>query len=43
MFRVECKIEELECITTAEGRSRRKAEQAAAELAIEEVSKKIAS
>jgi ribonuclease-3 len=42
MFRVECRIRELECITTAEGRSRRKAEQAAAELAIEEVSKKIA-
>ena len=43
MFMVECKIEELECITTAEGRSRRKAEQAAAERAIEEVSRKIAS
>jgi ribonuclease III len=43
MFRVECKIEELECITSAEGRSRRKAEQAAAELAIEEVAGKIAS
>ena len=43
MFRVECKIEELQCITSAEGRSRRKAEQAAAELAIEEVAGKIAS
>ena len=43
MFKVECSIEGLDCITTAEGRSRRKAEQAAAKLAIEEVSKKIAS
>ena len=43
MFTVECSIEELECITTAQGKSRRKAEQAAAKLAIEEVSRKIAS
>ena len=43
MFKVECSIESLDCITTAEGRSRRKAEQAAAKLAIEEVSRKIAS
>ena len=42
-FTVECRIEELECVATAEGRSRRKAEQAAAELAIIEVSNKIAS
>jgi len=42
MFKVECSIEELNCITTAQGRSRRKAEQAAAKLAIEQVSKKIA-
>jgi ribonuclease-3 len=43
MFKVECSIEDLDCITTAQGRSRRKAEQAAAKLALEEVSKKIAS
>ena len=43
VFKVECSIEDLGCTTTAEGRSRRKAEQAAAELAFEEVSKKIAS
>lgn len=43
MFKVECSIEDLDCITTAQGRSRRKAEQAAAKLAIEEVNKKIAS
>jgi ribonuclease-3 len=43
MFKVECNIEDLACVTTAEGKSRRKAEQAAAELAIEAVSKKIAS
>ncbi|UCB54941.1 MAG: ribonuclease III [Thiotrichales bacterium] len=43
MFTVECSIEELECITTAQGKSRRKAEQAAAKLAIEEVSRKFAS
>jgi ribonuclease-3 len=43
VFKVECSIGELDCITTAEGRSRRKAEQVAAKLAIEEVSKKIAS
>jgi ribonuclease-3 len=42
-FTVECRIEELNCVATAEGRSRRKAEQAAAELAIIEVSRKIAS
>ena len=41
MFKVECSIDELGCVTTAQGRSRRKAEQAAAKLAIEEVSKKI--
>ena len=43
MFKVECSIEDLDCITTAQGRSRRKAEQAAAKLAIEELNKKIAS
>ncbi len=43
MFKVECSIEGLGCITTAQGKSRRKAEQAAAKLAIEELSKKIAS
>lgn len=43
MFKVECSIEDLDCITAALGKSRRKAEQAAAKLAIEEVSKKIAS
>lgn len=42
LFKVECNIEDLGCITTAQGKSRRKAEQAAAKLAIEEVSKKIA-
>ncbi len=43
MFKVECSIEDLDCITTAQGKSRRKAEQAAAKLAIEEVHKKMAS
>ena len=43
VFKVECSIEGLDCVTTAQGLSRRKAEQAAAKLAIEEVSKKIAS
>jgi ribonuclease-3 len=43
VFKIECRIDELGCITTAQGRSRRKAEQAAAELAIEAVSRKIAS
>jgi ribonuclease-3 len=43
MFKIECSIEQLNCITTAQGRSRRKAEQAAAKLAIEQVSKKFAS
>ena len=43
MFKVECSIEDLDCITTAQGKSRRKAEQAAAKLAIEELNKKIAS
>ena len=41
MFKVECSIADLDCVTTAQGRSRRKAEQAAAKLAIEEVSRKI--
>jgi ribonuclease-3 len=43
VFKIECRIEEPACITVAEGRSRRKAEQLAAELAIDKVSKKIAS
>ena len=43
VFEVECRIEGLDCITTAQGKSRRKAEQAAAKLAIEEVRKKMAS
>lgn len=43
VFKVECSIEDLGCTATAEGRSRRKAEQAAAELAFEEVSRKIES
>jgi len=43
VFMVECRIEELGCTTKATGRSRRKAEQAAAELAFEEVSRKIES
>jgi len=43
LFKVECSIEDLNCITCAQGRSRRKAEQAAAKLAIEQVSKKMAS
>lgn len=41
LFKVECNIEDLDCVTMAQGKSRRKAEQAAARLAIEEVSKKI--
>ena len=43
VFKVECRIEGLGCVTTAQGSSRRKAEQSAAKLAIEEVSKKMAS
>ncbi len=43
MFKIECRIEDLDCITTAQGSSRRKAEQAAAKLAIEQVNKKFAS
>jgi ribonuclease-3 len=42
LFKVECSIEDLGCTTTAQGKSRRKAEQEAARLAIEEVSRKIA-
>jgi ribonuclease-3 len=42
-FTVECVIEKLDCSAVARGGSRRKAEQLAAELAIEEVSRKIAS
>jgi ribonuclease III len=38
-FTVECRIDYLECTTLGTGRSRRKAEQIAAELAIEQVSK----
>jgi ribonuclease-3 len=37
-FTVECRIDALDCITTGTGRSRRKAEQIAAELAIEQIS-----
>ena len=43
VFKVECSIENLDCVTTAQGKSRRKAEQAAAQLAIEELSRKLAS
>ena len=43
VFTVECVIDQLDCVTVARGSSRRKAEQQAAELAIEEVSRKIAS
>ena len=43
VFKVECSIAELNCTTTAQGKSRRKAEQAAARRAIEEVSKIIES
>ena len=43
VFKIECSIEDLSCVTTAQGKSRRKAEQAAAKLAIEEVNKKITS
>lgn len=43
MFKVECSIEDLNCTTSAQGRSRRKAEQAAAKLAIDQVSKIISS
>ena len=43
VFRVECSIEDLDCVTIAEGKSRRKAEQAAAKLAIDELSRKMAS
>ena len=43
VFKVECRIDSLECVTTAEGGSRRKAEQSAAEQAIVEISKKIKS
>ena len=34
VFKVECSIENLDCVTTAQGKSRRKAEQAAAQLAV---------
>ena len=43
VFTVECVIEQLDCTTVARGSSRRKAEQLAAQLAIEAVSEKIAS
>ena len=43
LFRVECRIDMLDCVTTAEGGSRRKAEQLAAEKAIAQVTEKIAS
>ena len=43
LFRVECRIDSLDCVTTAEGGSRRKAEQLAAEKAITLVTEKIAS
>lgn len=43
VFKVECRIDSLQCATTAEGSSRRKAEQTAAEQAIIEISKKINS
>jgi len=43
VFTVECAIEKLDCVAVARGDSRRKAEQVAAALAIEQVSEKIAS
>ncbi|MGB5276635.1 MAG: ribonuclease III [Gammaproteobacteria bacterium] len=43
VFTVECAVEELDSITIARGESRRKAEQAAAELAIAKLNKKMAS
>lgn len=43
VFTVECAVAELDCVTVARGESRRKAEQAAAELAIEKLNEKIAS
>ena len=43
VFKVECSMEDLDCVTTAQGKSRRKAEQAAAQLAIEELGRKLAS
>jgi ribonuclease-3 len=42
-FTVECAVEELNCVTIARGGSRRKAEQAAAELAIEKLNDRVVS
>jgi ribonuclease-3 len=39
VFQVECRIDELECVTKGEGGSRRKAEQEAAAAALEEIKK----
>ena len=41
IFMVQCSIEEINCITKAEGGSRRKAEQLAAETAYQQVKKKL--
>lgn len=41
MFRVRCNIEEIDCVTQAEGGSRRKAEQLAAEAAYQQVKQKL--
>ena len=43
IFRVRCTIEEINCVTQAEGGSRRKAEQLAAEAAYKQVKKKFNS
>ena len=41
IFKVQCTIEEINCVTQAEGGSRRKAEQLAAEAAYQQVKKKL--
>ncbi|MDH5711405.1 MAG: ribonuclease III [Gammaproteobacteria bacterium] len=41
VFKVRCSIEEIDCVTQAEGGSRRKAEQHAAEAAYEQVKNKL--
>jgi ribonuclease-3 len=41
VFMIQCSIDELNCVTQAEGGSRRKAEQLAAQAAYEQVKQKL--
>jgi ribonuclease-3 len=43
IFKVECRLEGIDCVTVGEGRSRRKAEQIAAEAALEIVNRQFKS